>query len=664
MSRKGLRTDGYSTFFKHQFKKEITAPVSVDGWFALETYPTDTAGFFSITQDSLNWISVCVDQFGEPMISVCNQGEISWYPSNIKVEKFKWLNVVLSVSAKTINLYLNGEIIVVAGGESFKQPDSFTRLLIGRDTREKKVHIFPVTYINGIIDEVTIWNKALSKSDLDKNKIELLVENTQKIEIPESRFKDDFNRPKYHLLPAANWTNETHGLIYYKGEYHIFNQKNGSNVYLGQINWGHFSSPDLVHWIEHRPALSPEPGYDQLGIWSGHCVLDDQENPVIIYTGGDGGANGMCLAFPKDSSLVEWEKYDGNPVIDGSPRQYTRKDFRDPYVWKENDTWFMIIGFGIEDKGVKKGTVLLYQSSDLKSWEYIQPLFIGDPDKDGSGIFWEMPVFWKMNGKYILSVNPIPYDGKPAIAIYWVGDFVNNHFVPDHKMPQKLEVINRMLSPSVALDENEQTTAIAIIPDLIQGELQMKQGWTHLYSIPRTWDLVNGKIYQKPHPAIKRLRKNQTSFSEQEIPPGQNLVVSSGKHQLEILAKIVPQDCERFGFNIGKSPENEEVTPIYFDLKNDKLLVDLTRSSKNEQIHKRIESGDYRLKKNELVELHMFIDGSVVEGFINGKDAFTTRIFPEFENSNEVELFSEGGNAKLLEMNVWELESSGNKTDF
>ncbi|MCB9347908.1 MAG: hypothetical protein H6573_10425 [Lewinellaceae bacterium] len=57
---------------------------------------------------------------------------------------------------------------------------------------------------------------------------------------------------KYHLLPAANWTNETHGLIYHQGKYHIFNQKNGTNVFLGQINWGHYSSPDLLQWTEHR----------------------------------------------------------------------------------------------------------------------------------------------------------------------------------------------------------------------------------------------------------------------------------------------------------------------------------------------------------------------------------------------------------------------------
>lgn len=41
------------------------------------------------------------------------------------------------------------------------------------------------------------------------------------LSIPASRFMTDYNRPKYHLMPAANWTNESHGLIYFNGMYHV-----------------------------------------------------------------------------------------------------------------------------------------------------------------------------------------------------------------------------------------------------------------------------------------------------------------------------------------------------------------------------------------------------------------------------------------------------------
>jgi beta-fructofuranosidase len=77
-----------------------------------------------------------------------------------------------------------------------------------------------------------------------------------------------------------------------------------------------------------------------------------------------------------------------------------------------------------------------------------------------------------------------------------------------------------------------------------------------------------------------------------------------------------------------------------------------------------IRAGNYSLEPNRKVNIHLFIDGSVVEGFINDKDAFTTRVFPKKENSDEVELFTEGSNLHLLGASVWQLNSSHNKTDF
>ncbi|MCB9296750.1 MAG: GH32 C-terminal domain-containing protein [Lewinellaceae bacterium] len=659
----GLRFDGNTTFIAHQLPEALEAPFTVSAWAALETYPTDVAGFFSLfteTRDTVNWLSACINRFGKLCIGTSLNGAEHYLESEAIIPKFQWEHISLIAEKDSVRLLLNGEVLL---SQALPAPVSFENLLIGRDRKESFVHIFPTMHINGILDELNIWRESLSPDYVKRNIVGDKNGTTAKLEIPESRFADDFNRPEYHLLPAANWTNETHGLIFYKGKYHIFNQKNGTNVFLGQINWGHYSSPDLVQWTEHRPALSPEEGYDQNGIWSGHVIIDDNGTPVIMYTGGDGREFGMCLAYPEDNGLIAWQKHVGNPVVKGPPPQYERTDFRDPYLWKEADTWYMIVGFGIDENGRRKGTVLLYKSRDLKHWTALEPLFTGAPEVDGSGAFWEMPVFWKMDDKYILLVNPIPYQGKPAVAIYWVGDFVNEKFVPDHKLPRRLEAINRMLSPSVALDADGRTTAIAIIPDLIPAELQLQHGWTHLYSIPRTWNLVDGTIHQAPHPALETLRDSLKAFENENISPGTNLAVGAG-HQMEILAAINPNTSRSFGFLVGKNSENGEETKILFDLQAKTLIIDQTRSSKEELLESRIETGKLPLAEGEPFKFHLFIDGSVIEGFINDRWAFTTRIFPRFRNSNEIEIFTDSGALIVEDMKVWKLRSSNNLVDF
>lgn len=659
---KALRTDGYSVWLSGELPATLSAPVSISGWFALESYPTDTAGLFVLTgAKGGSWISASVDRFGQPLVGMNSTEKTVFFGAAIQLSRFQWFHVALNVLQDRVELFINGEKQQTVPLAGF-QP-RFESVLIGRDARQQSIGIFPLTAINGIIDEIRITQTPFVPSAAVKGEVAKVLQSSPDLSVPASRFGNDFNRPKYHLLPAANWTNETHGFIFYGGRYHIFNQKNASNLLLRQINWGHFSSPDLVNWTEHGPALTPEPGYDENGIWSGHMVLNNKGMPTIIYTAG-GKKMGIGLAFPKDSGLVSWEKFKGNPVIPGQPAGYTRTDLRDPYVWKEGSKWYMIVGFGIQQGEEEKGTVLLYTSDDLERWTFLHTLFEGDPQVDNSGVFWEMPVFVKMNGKYILLVNKVPYKGVPAVALYWVGNFINEKFIPDNPVPQKLEVINRLLSPSVALDEEGRMTTIAIIPDEIGSRAAYQNGWTHVYSIPRVWNLVGGKISQQPHPALQKLREHKTSVPAQEVAPGKNLLLSAGTHQVEIEAEFIAGERGQFGLILGKSPDGQEYSKIYFDLEKGELVVDQSASSKREHIPLDIRRGKYPLDKAAKVKLHLFIDGSVVEGFINDGDAFTTRLFPQSPLSNRVEVFAEGGKVQVTRADVWKLKQGTNKTDF
>ncbi|MEL7123630.1 MAG: LamG-like jellyroll fold domain-containing protein, partial [Bacteroidota bacterium] len=607
----GLRLDGNSTFLEQDLPQSLTSPFTASIWVALETYPTDVAGFFTFKTKAGYWVAICVDQFGKLMILTGDTSdEESYSTSEVSINKFEWANIVLVVNKNKANLYLNGEEVT---STFINVNDRFEKLQLGRGGMEHFIHIFPTMYVNGIIDEFKIWDKALNQKEIIEQIVKGRAEQAANLNIPESRFSNDFHRPKYHVLPAANWTNETHGLIYYKGKYHIFNQKNGTNLILRQMNWGHFSSPDLVQWTEHRPALTPEEGYDQIGCWSGHAIIDDEDQAVIMYTGGDGEEFGMCLAYPKDDELIEWEKYIGNPVVKGPPSQYIRKDFRDPYIWKEGNFWYMIVGYGIVEDDTEKGAVLYYKSKDLKNWESLGIFFKGDPEADQSGPFWEMPIFWKMGDKWILLVQPIPHGKYPAISLYWTGNLIGEEFIPDHKIPKKLEVINRLLSPSIALDENGETITIAIIPDLIPGELQRKHGWTHLYSIPRVWKLVDGYIHQTPHRALEALRNMKESFKDLNVNPDQNLAIGKG-HQLEVIASITPNKATEFGFLFGKNRENGEQTALVFDLKNNQLIIDQSNTSLDPLLEKRIEKGALQLNPEKPFKFQLFIDGSVIEG--------------------------------------------------
>ena len=149
---------------------------------------------------------------------------------------------------------------------------------------------------------------------------------------------------------------------------------------LGRHALGHAVSDDLVHWRDLPIALAPSPGtVDEYGVFSG-CAVDADGVPTVLYTGvrnppGQPRTERPCLATSRDDDLVTWDKHPGNPVIASPPPGLDVVGFRDHGVWREDGTWYQVIGSGIRDVG---GTVLLYRSRDLVHWEYVHQVATGD----------------------------------------------------------------------------------------------------------------------------------------------------------------------------------------------------------------------------------------------------------------------------------------------
>ena len=95
---------------------------------------------------------------------------------------------------------------------------------------------------------------------------------------------DELHRPQFHFTPRHSWMNDPNGLVWYRGEYHLFFQHTPGFMNHGANSWGHAVSTDLVHWRELDTAIAPdEYGY----IWSGSAVVDTDNSAGFADGGGE-----------------------------------------------------------------------------------------------------------------------------------------------------------------------------------------------------------------------------------------------------------------------------------------------------------------------------------------------------------------------------------------
>ncbi len=69
------------------------------------------------------------------------------------------------------------------------------------------------------------------------------------------------------------------------------------------------------------------------------------------------------------------------------------------------------------------------------------------------------------------------------------------------------------------------------------------------------------------------------------------------------------------------------------------------------------ESAPVLIESGEPVRLRIFVDRSVVEVFVNGRQCVAVRVYPGRPDSTGVSLISRGQESKVLSLDCWQMRS-------
>ena len=443
-------------------------------------------------------------------------------------------------------------------------------------------------------------------------------------------------RPQFHFSPPAHWMNDPNGMVYYKGEYHLFYQYYPDSTVWGPMHWGHAISKDMVHW-QHLPiALYP----DSLGyIFSGSVVVDKnnssgfqkgEESPLIaIYTyhnmagekSGRADFQTQGIAYSLDKGRT-WKKYAQNPVI----KNPGTKDFRDPKVmWHEaSKQWILTMAAGNE--------ILFYRSTNLKNWELSGSF--GKEEGSHGGV-WECPDLFEirtgkdMETKWVLLVsigNGAPNGGSGTQ--YFVGNFDGKSFTNDNTKQTMLW-----------LDYGTDNYA-GVTWSNAPGNRRLFLGWMSNWQYAQT---VPTKAWRSAMTLPRELSLHQTSQGYRLLTNpaketnalrinGSAKNFTAGKEYTFSLAELkLEYDLEKTGstdFGIELLNNKNESLRIGFNKQKNEFYIDRTNftnksfSKEFPAIHSAPRSAD-----GKQMTLHLYIDHSSVELLADDGTMVMTDIF-------------------------------------
>lgn len=672
LSGRAMRFDGYSNYVKTDLTNSSlsTSNLSINVVLAAETYPMMNTAEAEITP---TYTTVC-GNFDEEAkmgfaIQLSSQGQLRFrfasayakgyiftIDSSERLQLGCWsqITAVLDKDANLATLYLNGSKVGSCKMSRSEIIASTAAFYIGKDATDLKSGPFLINTFCGLVDDIAIYNESLSE-----DKIAQLAANISSAKpdfnYPALRYAESLWRPQFHGMPSGGWTNECHGLTYSDGRYHLFFQKNANGPYMARLHWGHISSENLYKWTEEPIAIAPGESYDIKGCWSG-CVYDDDNTTNIIYTAVDNAKAVIAKATPNDKGLVEWTKQ--GIAINGRPNGLS-DDFRDPYFFTSGGNKYIIVGTGKD--GVGACTLHKYENGN---WTNDGKIFFRGSNANQHGTFWEMPNMTDMgNGKWLFTVTPLGM-GTGVRTIYWVGSVnADGTFVPDYEMPKTLEMngISKdgygLLSPTI-YQKDGKTIMLGIVPDKLPGEVNAEMGWAHNYSLPREINIdENGEIVQKPFEGLTAMRSDVSVEKTEELSGELSLAPVSGR-QIELLGEFTVGSGE-MGFNFLKS-DNGKAT-LSYNSDNGMLTLDITNLARRSN-----DGGSYdgvystpmpeKPRVGEKLKLHVFIDGSIVDIFVNDKWAYSVRLFPTDVEQTKAEAFATSPTS--VTVRAWKLDAN------
>ena len=461
-------------------------------------------------------------------------------------------------------------------------------------------------------------------------------------------------RPAFHYTPPTGWMNDPNGLVYDRGEWHMFYQYYPDHTVWGPMHWGHATSRDLVDWQTLPVALAPGPeGY----IFSGSAVVDRRDTAgfgrdamVAIYTihdperatAGTRDHESQGIASSLDDGRT-FTKFAGNPVL-ANPGE--TQDFRDPNVFRDEARNRWVMSLSVSDH------VRFYASPDLKTWTFHSSFGTG---LGAHGGVWECPNLFPITDEasgrtrwvLIQNLNPGGPQGGSGTQ-YFVGDWDGERFTidPAFEAPAWLdEGADNYAGITWEDAPASRRVFIGWMSNWLYAQQVPTQAWRSAMTVPRELSLHGLELRQAPVIELEDLRDGPATEAWTDIAG--------------------PLPLAEYDLTFRLPGEGAPVSLTFANDAGERLVVGLDEHNRWFVDRREAGASDFaegfaaihyapRKHAGQTARIRLLLDQSSLELFTDDGATVMTEVFFASEPFNRARL-DLGGGVQLVEGSGWRL---------
>jgi len=408
-----------------------------------------------------------------------------------------------------------------------------------------------------------------------------------------------------HYRPATGSLADTIPL-YFQNQYHVFYLHAG----VTGTPWEHIVSSDLIHWTELPTALVPD-GDDPQGPNGGNMftgsVIERQGTYHLFYTGHNpNNPNGMefvCHATSPDG--IAWTKHPEYTFGADGVHYQAKSDFRDPYVfWNESAQcfWMLLCAREAATGNPAQG---LARSTDLVTWEQLDPL-VFSPSLTGTP---ECPDLFKCGSTWYLLHSP----SAGTTDVRW-----SKELSGPWQRPEPYSIDTSILYAAKRMTDGKRHVLTGWLRDL-SGDTDNGGGlWGGTQCLPReAYEGPNGQLYFRPVDEVVAVYSNVYSETQTAVSPAVPFVMDApDSYLLDCRVQLGAQS----EFTVSFRLQDDGATAYYLTVRPAQGTAEIGGPGYSS-------SRSCFVDTTKPVKIQAFVQGSIIECFINEQYAFSRRAY-------------------------------------